>query len=265
MNDYIIPNLKRDKNKIALLVIAIILFVVYKLWKFFFIERFMGVLPYEHYYGHQFLLTIYRVIATIIGSLIFFKFYHNPKSQLKINIHNKYLWIFSAHLVTLFCLRFLFNDFSFLSIKSFLFEIFFNLFTGSWEELIFKGMLLIGLYKITNKKYLSIIICAIVFSLWHYDVVFHNLKFISIFTWALFSSICFFNGASLLLLIIYHFVWDQICFGFLWQNIINETWYISSLIVVDLIFILFVLNIKNISLKYKKLLPTLMSSGSGHF
>ena len=127
----------------------------------------------------------------------------------------------------------------------FIFELFFNLTTGTFEEVFFRGLILIGLSQYL-KPFQSIILTSAIFSLWHYDVVSHPIEYLNIFIWSLYAGYCFLNGASLLSLALFHFFWDQIIFGFYWDNVLDISPYLTSLLIIIFILISYLVLFKKI-------------------
>lgn len=221
-----LKNNHADKNILFLGILGI---VIYKIWKYV-VSLF---LPYGessfNYYAEQSLYTFYRIIATLIGAFLLGKFYKEIKSELGFGAKKYYLANFLVLIPFWFLIHYLFVDSKFY-LSSFKFELVFNLFTGSFEEIFFRGLILVGLSQYFN-KFKSILMSSLIFTIWHYDVVNYQLDYLAIFIFSIYFGLCYLNGSSLLSLVLIHFLWDQVVFGFYWGRIGNLNDYQTSNII----------------------------------
>ncbi len=197
------------------LIYGFLLIAIYKVWKTAAYSWFIQSLESDiQYASFELAKTIYRIAATIAGVLILRKYFSQYKREIfKDNVK---ITCFSLLIILplVFISRTWMFDFSFFP-KSFIRELFFNFFTGTFEEIAFRGLILVGLAQYLNPL-LSVFLSSVIFSLWHYDVIEHYSSYFFIFTWGFYAGLSYLRGNSLFSLIIFHFLWDQIFFGLNW-------------------------------------------------
>ena len=203
---------KNAEDCIKLLTIGMAGIVLYKIWK-----KLSMALPLfgtdDLYIFSQSAFTIYRIFATILGLFLIKKYYSNYKKEFQFD--NFLIFNLFIVLPIYFFTRYLIFNFKF-SINIFLTEIPFNFFTGTFEEIFFRALIMIGLLKFM-KPIWAILTSALIFSLWHYDVILYWPDYFLIFLWGVYAGLCYQRGASLLSLSLFHFLWDQVFFGFYWE------------------------------------------------
>lgn len=211
--------LSSNSKKISILGFGLIVVIIYKIWKHLVLGFSANHLEFSGYYFEQIYFNVFRISASILGVVLIKKNYKDFKACWTIG--NKKIFICNIFFIIplYFISRYAMFDFSF-KLINFSLELFFNFFTGTFEEIFFRGIILVGISQYL-KPGKSILLTSVIFALWHYDVVFHPVYFLSIFIWSMFAGICFLNGASLLSLIIFHFLWDQVYFGFGWWEMSN--------------------------------------------
>lgn len=203
----------QPKSKIGI-VFSVAVLMIYKIWKFFILQLVSNGTANTHYTFEQYSFTAYRILATVAGLLFLKAAYKNFKSEFRIGNGRIFLIniFFLLPLFLNFHLFLLIFNFNWLRFRD---EMFFNLFVATFEEILFRGIFLVALTQY-YKPFQAILISAIFFAFWHIDVYqnFSSLAFI--FLWGLYAAMCFQFGASLLSLILFHFLWDQIVFGLFW-------------------------------------------------
>jgi membrane protease YdiL (CAAX protease family) len=205
---------KSKKHALWSFILCIIIILTYKYYKFFIRQNFLpkgqSYIVAETYY------TFFRVFSSILGIAICSWAYKTVRPMFKREYKSYWLFFF-FYLGSYFLLKFFGHDFATYSIKTFSWEVFFNLFTGISEEYLFRGLLLGGIaYFIGTFK--AAILSSFIFTIWHIDVTQDPLKLTSIFFFSLMFSQGYRAGYSLFGLAIIHFVIDQIHFGFKWTN-----------------------------------------------
>lgn len=206
---------KSDHHARALIFSSICIVLIYKLWKFF-LRAVLYVDPVNDYYAWEFYSTLYRVFGVGLGIWLIRWGYTNYSDQFGVGSRT----LSAINILIIIPLYFLFRtcyfDFS-IQMQPFLYEIFFNFFTGAFEELMFRGLLfasLVYFWGIARAAILS----SFIFSIWHLDVTTQISSLIFIFIFGMFLSYCYHLGASLLSLSIFHFLWDQVRYGVSWVN-----------------------------------------------
>jgi membrane protease YdiL (CAAX protease family) len=200
------------------LLIGLTVVILYKFWKKLSL-KFLSGNSDSLYIHSQMAYTFFRAAAAIFGITVLKKYYYNYKVELSLD--KFLLFNFIIILPAYFFIRLALFKFGF-DQKAFSTELPFNFFTGAFEEIFFRGLIFIGLAHYM-KTYWAMILSAILFSLWHFDVIFYWPEYIIIFCWGFYAAICFANGASLFSLTLFHFVWDQIFFGINWEFISDNS------------------------------------------
>ena len=209
--------LKVDANAKHLIILCLVVIILYKFWKSFIVGFHDASSSLEtYYYFDQTGFSFYRALATAVGLFLIQKNYVNFKSEFLIG-HKKIVLLNIFSLVLFFGLNLTFSSGFTFRISHFTKELLFNFLTGSFEEIIFRGILLV-VFARYFRPMKSIFISSLLFSLWHYDVVSSGFNYVTIFLWSCVTGLSFCLGVSLLSLIIVHFLWDQIHFGFYWDT-----------------------------------------------
>lgn len=216
---------KFEHRPIILLVLGLGLAISYKLFKVYINQlvandpSITGLIKYQ---TQQSGYTLFRALASIAGIIIVVKTYKNPREQFKFK-QSKWPEFLGAMLVIYFLIKTIFYSGP-IRIDSFYYlEAVFNFFTGFSEEFVFRGIIMISLIKLLKKDILAIIISASVFSIWHWDVFNGFWHFIDLGIMGLFFGYAFYAGCSLLNLSLFHFLWDQVYFGFVWGDLSRTT------------------------------------------
>ncbi len=241
-----VPPCSPHTKNISVLIYGILLMATYKIWKYVVFNFFIQYQDEDtHYYLTQACYTLYRIFATVVGMFIMIKYYQNFKMKFfkdnfKITAINLFLILpifFFAHWLSF--------DVSFY-LARFLKEVFFNVFTGSFEEIVFRGLILVGLAQYF-KPMTSIFLSSLLFSLWHYDVINDPIAYVGLFFWSFYAGLCYLRGASLASLILFHFLWDQIFFGFNWSSTIELSDNVLTLIHTVILIPFILLHLKELS------------------
>jgi membrane protease YdiL (CAAX protease family) len=180
--------------------------------------------------------------VSFVGLLIIKKYFKKFKQEFKIGNFNIFI-LNAVFLVAYFFSRYLLQNFKFY-ISSFKLEIFFNFFTGTFEEIFFRGIILVGIAQYL-KPVPSILLSAFLFAIWHYDVVNYPFEYFHLFAWGVYAGFCYLYGSSLLSLSLFHFLWDQIYFGLDWGGVdkslnfflINNIFFLTVFFIITLIII----------------------------
>lgn len=232
--------LKEEANAKHLLILGLIVIILYKVWKNFIIgfhdsSSSLGV----YYYFDQTGFSVYRALASALGLFLIQKNYVNFKAEFLIG-HKKIALLNIFSLVLFLGLNLTFKGGFIFRISHFSKELFFNFLTGSFEEIIFRGILLV-VFARYFRPMKSIFISSLLFSLWHYDVVSSGFEYVIIFLWSCVTGLSYYVGASLLSLIIVHFLWDQIHFGFYWDTMpgLISSVYAFLLCLMSIVFFIF--------------------------
>lgn len=215
LKEYSFEMLKKYKNvqdSSKLLILGIAGIILYKVWKK--VSMAFPLIETDNFYLYsQSLNTVYRILATVIGFIFIKKYFCDYKRELRLD---RFLLINALLVIPLYFLsRYMLFSFGF-KFNSFLIEIPFNFFTGTFEEILFRAFIMIGLMRFM-KPIWAILLSSLLFSLWHYDVVGYWPEYILIFLWGVYAGLSYLWGASLLSLCLFHFLWDQVFFGFSWE------------------------------------------------
>lgn len=205
-----------SKNQARLsIVLSLGILILYKVFKWY-LRSGVGLDPYRDYLTFETYNTCFRAFGAIV-CILFCYFVYKKREALYELINKKIISFLSFYIFLFILAKILFHEYKGINLKSFHIELYFNIFTGLFEEFAFRGMLFSGLcYFLDFKK--SAIISSIIFSLWHYDVYNYIYPFIALFTTSLLFSFLFHYRASLLLLSFFHFLQDQIHFGVSWKT-----------------------------------------------
>ncbi|MFA6239042.1 MAG: CPBP family intramembrane glutamic endopeptidase [Bacteriovorax sp.] len=210
--------LKSYSENPSILLYGFLGIVLYKCWKYFInIALIEGAQATKwRYIVEQSSHSGFRFLATFLGLIFMQKHYKEFVSEFFIG--KKEIFFFNILLIipVYFLARYLTFGYSFDG-GIFFFEFFFNMSVGAFEEIFFRGIILVGLSQYF-KPMASIVLSSLLFSLWHFDVVSTYVNYIDIFVWSIYASLCFMYGASLLSLILFHYLWDLVFFGFGWDN-----------------------------------------------
>jgi len=190
---------------------------LYKVWKYIVSHFFIQDGSSFTYYEEQIFFTLYRMIASLVGIFLLKKFFRTFKDEWFFGEKKYYISNLFIIIPLWFLMHYQVNNFSFRPFH-FTGELFFNFFTGTFEEIFFRGLILVGLSQYFAPLK-STIIASALFSIWHYDVTHLAGDFINIFLFGVYAGLCYLNGASLFSLILFHFLWDQVVFGFGWKSI----------------------------------------------
>ena len=211
--------LKASANEWIIVSSGILLIVIYKFWKIT-IHKYSYLNSYGNdYQFNQICLSFYRIVASIAGVFLISKYFKNNSFEFQLgNMRILFLNIF-VFIPCLWLSRYFLFGLSF-SINNFIFEAIINFFVGSFEEIAFRGLILIGLSRLLSPLK-SILLSSLIFALWHYDVVPNSWEYIFIFLWGTYAALCIYRGASLLSLILFHYLWDLVMFGCGFENVNN--------------------------------------------
>lgn len=224
----------KNKNPVVVLFLGIAISILYKFWKLN-----LSVITNSDYYYEQTYFSFFRIMASIFTLLFFFFFEREFYSLFKIKSFKQDSFLVIVIFLCLFCFRYFYLDGFVFKWQHFYFELIVNGVVGLFEELIFRGLIFIGLTKILDLKS-SILISACFFSLWHYDVVPNFSTYLVIFTFGLMSCHLIINKISFFTLILIHAINDIIVFGFFWNkakslNVINFIDGLSFLFIIFLV------------------------------
>lgn len=239
----------------SLLIYGLLGVILYKIWKFLIIHLIPFPNPTLRYYLEQTFFTLYRLFISIGGAYLLSKYFVNFKNEWKIGGDRYFktnffilipLWFF----IHIFLLGFTPDQ------TQFIWELFFNIFTGSFEEIFFRGLILVGFSQYISPRK-SLILSSLLFSIWHFDVFSNPADYLASFLFGMYLGLCYLHGTTLLSLILVHFLWDQVVFGFNWGKfsgldtagtnnliIMVDIFLICSLLVVNFRKDLFEKNIK---------------------
>lgn len=206
---------RSDKTYWMLILSSLLIVFFYKYYK----TLFQISDPAVSYLANQHIYTAYRVFGTIVSGIILYKTYKSFFKHQKL-LDSKWI-ILSVVMLGGYFLKKLFyfdawNDYAF--VQSWYHELYFNFFTGFYEEFTFRGMLLVGMLGVwKDKVVLVVIINSLIFTFWHYDVVHSWTSYSSIFLMSLLFCIMYLKGCHLFIISMFHFLWDQVHFGFVWS------------------------------------------------
>ena len=179
--------------------------------------------PIEGYLSFQLYCSFFRALSICLGSVVLSLVYRvNTDSFL--GIKSKVGILFLPYLIFYFAIHLLSFTPSLLKLEYFLYEIFFNIFVGFFEEIIFRGLIFLGLYRWLGFWRASLI-TSFLFALWHLDVISDKLDYIYLFTFSIVFCLAMAKGVSLLILSIVHFLIDQIHYGLIWKGEGGLSWY----------------------------------------
>ena len=202
----------------ALVLAGILMSVTYKIGKYLLWSEFK-IDPTDDYYEWQFYCTVYRILGAVFGFMLIRWAYSNFEREIKLG--NPTLFTINLLLIIplLFVLRAHYFDYTIVPIH-FYWELFFNSFTGLFEEAAFRGMLFAGLAYFTGISRAAFI-SSFIFSIWHLDTTTNINSLLIIFILGMFDSYSYYLGASLMSLSLFHFLWDQVVLGIDWNPISN--------------------------------------------
>ena len=230
--------IKSPKHAYILATAGLIIVLTYKLWKYF-LRR--GIDPIIDYYAYEAGATCFRVLGTLMGLFLIRWAYTKPRAQLKIGNH----LIGFVNILIIIPLFFLFRSQYFvfaLNTWHFGIELFFNFFVGTFEELMFRGALFASLFYFLGVARAALL-SSLIFSLWHLDVTTDVSSLFFMFLYGVFDCYCYYLGATLLSLSIFHFLWDQVRYGIQWQgyfesNEVTQMMGLYSLVAVIIILLI---------------------------
>lgn len=233
--------IKSKKHAQALILAGILIFMGYKGWKLLGISSF-GISSLSNYYEYQTYLTYYRIAASFMALGVIYKCVSGFKNIFTVG-NKKVLALNFLFLIFFFLLRYLTTEIGLFPIQAVSYEVFFNFFTGTFEEFVFTGMIFFPLTFFIS-PFRAALITSVTFSLWHIDVTnsYSNLIWIALFS--MYIRYSFQRGSSLMALALFHFLWDQIFFGFVWG--VMASYYLTSINILTIAMTCFLI------LKFKK-------------
>jgi membrane protease YdiL (CAAX protease family) len=205
--------IKSKKHAVIGIIICLVTILIYKYFKYYMRNFYLS--QEESYLIKETAYTLFRAFSSIIGVMTCWWSYKSVKFMVKKD--KLPVWTFyTIFLVIYFILKILCYKFDFHSITTFAYEGFFNIFTGISEEYLFRGLLMAGLAYLMN-VHLAIFLSSFIFTIWHIDVVQSYYSLIDIMAFSYVFSYAYRKGHSLFSLSIFHFLIDQIHFGFSWK------------------------------------------------
>ncbi len=242
MNDSLVPDLKSRKHAWIILLVSIVALLAYKLWKAYLRDG-LSLDPTDNYLQYETFSTSFRILNSIIGVAISYWAF-SGRSRLTGIGNRKVFILLLIYVAASPLIRSFFFNSGTASLNQFLTELPFNIFTGISEEFLFRGMMLAGLWYLSN-FWIASIFSSLFFSLWHLDVTNVPLDLINLFLASLVYCLGFQAGVSLFGLSIIHFTWDQIHYGFPWiWNVSNM--YIYTFISLQIFFIIVIFKSKSL-------------------
>ena len=225
--------LNSKKHALVLLFGSLFLAIIYKFWKFFVAQNLAS--PEAEYTLYEIYNTFFRVLNSGLAFALCVWAYKSFKSTL-FSISKKQAAVLTAYVSSYFLMRYYFFDLEFRP-NIFLVELFINSFAGISEELLFRAGITVSLlsYMRVDKAALA---ASAIFSLWHFDVSTDPLYFANWFLAGLVYSYAFLSGIGLLPLMIVHFIWNQITYGFIWAGYATND-YMLLLSFIGLVFLLY--------------------------
>ena len=220
------------KQAVITIFLAIAATATYKAWKYF-LRNSLGLGIVDDYLLYEHLSTAFRILLTAFTIFLFIRVCKN-RSQVFFKTTPRIAKILWLHLATMLIIRLYTSDIGANPFPKFFQETYMNFFVGLWEEFMFRGLLLIGITRLTNST-VGIVVSSILFSAMHYDTYPGAMKYFFLFTFGMLYSMAFLTGASLLFLAMLHFLWDLIIFGVDWGNYMNSG-HLLLILFLDLVF-----------------------------
>ncbi|MCX6118680.1 MAG: CPBP family intramembrane metalloprotease [Proteobacteria bacterium] len=192
----------------------------------------------SQYLNYEFDRTLLRFLNSLLAVGVFFIVTRDSKRSLW-SSNKQILWILVLYMLIFGMLKIVFLGVpEFLSTMDFMFELYFNFFTGISEEFIFRGLLFGGLCWFFSPLK-SIFFSSALFSLFHLRPSANISDYIFWFVAGLSLCAFFARGGGLVILCVFHFLWDQLHYGLRWPDA-NGFSYITALILLDVLFFLWV-------------------------
>ena len=203
----------RSKSIFAI-VISLFAIVAYKLWKYFLREEWL-LDPKLDYVEYEAWSTMFRGINTVVGVAGAWWVLYGPRVQFRLT-WGRASWVVLGYTISYVAIKAISSVGSF-HLQGFLYEVPVNLLTGLSEEFLFRGLLLVGVARVAGVR-VGFIVSAIVFTLFHFDSHATVVGFTHVALAGILYALAFWRGASLLMLSLLHFLWDQIHFGLRWES-----------------------------------------------
>ena len=207
--------------------------IAYKMWKHYLLTS-LKLDPETNYYNFQFLCTVFRVATTLLSCSIAIFLFRKFRA-LWTRSNSEMLLVLSLYPIAFFIFKNLALTLDETPLRHFGYELFFNFFAGTSEELIFRALILTALWNFLSFWQAAILSSAL-FSAFHYDVVSGYWDYLFLFSWSLVFSVAFAGRVGLLALCMIHFLWDQIHFGLIWSGQGGPV-IATALILLDLLFL----------------------------
>lgn len=190
------------------LFISILMFIGYKTWKWYL--RNEGINPNDDYIKYEALSTLFRLFGGIVCIASAFILYSDRASLYKSK--NRSLFFLQFFFVLGFYILKIFTVDATISSFRFQLELPINLTVGFFEEGLFRALLLAGLARYM-KINTAVVLSAVIFSLFHFDVIDGYNDYFRIFISGINFALLYILGASILELSLLHFAWDQIVYS----------------------------------------------------
>jgi membrane protease YdiL (CAAX protease family) len=215
-----------------MIVLSVIVICAHKAWRFY-LRDVAGLDPVADYWRYETLSTLTRAIGALVAVPACWWGLADARRHFGPGALRPAL-VMALGIPAYLLLRTVFSGPPEFEAVRFERELLFNSCTGFFEEFAFRGLLFAGMYRFLG-AWKAVLASAMIFAIWHFDVSvrFDHLLFLVVT--GVFYALAMQAGASLLVMSLAHFAWDQAVYGLRWQDPGGA--FVYTLVVLELVLI----------------------------